>query len=61
MHTEPIITNERVDYTNVLLTQLERMGVKQPILKFEIFVVKKLYKIDNCGKNGRAIRIIKFY
>nr|WP_245912494.1 hypothetical protein [Calothrix elsteri] len=29
MDTEPIITNERVDDIPVLLTQLERMGVKQ--------------------------------
>jgi len=29
MHTEPIITTERVDDIPVLLTQLERMGVKQ--------------------------------
>jgi transposase len=33
MHTEPIITNERVDDIPVLLTQLERMGVKQLIDK----------------------------
>ncbi len=29
MHTEPTIINERVDDIPVLLTQLERMGVKQ--------------------------------
>ncbi len=29
IHTEPIITNERVDDIPVLLTQLERMGVSQ--------------------------------
>jgi transposase len=34
MHTEPIITNERVDDIPVLLTQLERMGVKQLIDKY---------------------------
>ena len=33
MHTEPIITNERVDDIPVLLAQLERMGVKQLINK----------------------------
>jgi transposase len=33
MHTEPIITNERVDDIPVLLAQLERMGVKQLIDK----------------------------
>lgn len=33
MHTEPVITNERVDDIPVLLTQLERMGVKQLINK----------------------------
>ncbi|BDA70062.1 unknown protein [Calothrix sp. PCC 7716] len=33
MHTEPIITSERVDDIPVLLTQLERMGVKQLIDK----------------------------
>ncbi len=29
MHTEPIITTERVDDIPLLLTQLERKGVKQ--------------------------------
>ncbi len=33
MHTEPIITNKRVDDIPVLLTQLERMGVKELIDK----------------------------
>ncbi len=33
MATEPIITNERVDDIPVLLTQIERMGVKKLIDK----------------------------
>ena len=33
MATEPIITNERVDDLPILLTQIERMGVKKLIDK----------------------------